>query len=243
MTRFGARSILVIALIASIVGGVASYEIRAATQRAEAQVRVVAQRLEGGVIEFGVQHRQDDGGWGERILPRKNRMQADGTLNRWLSSTPVDLQVEVEIDPVTAFGLAEYAPVERHLTVAEYIDMCSSSADEPSEDLYEEGVTWGEYADGLRPIMMELQKIGPPVELREYHQASIGLVALLLGLANQHPVDELLNPWEVVGGVLAGLALISEAQENLDPMLRQRMIEAGCISAADSEEPEDDSQD
>lgn len=96
MASFDSRTVLLIALVAAILGGVATLAIRAATQPAEIEIRVVAQRLEGGFIEFGVQQRQGDGKWGERQLPRRNRMRAEGVENRWLHSTPLSLQLEPE---------------------------------------------------------------------------------------------------------------------------------------------------
>ncbi len=51
-------------------------------------VRIVAQKLEDGRIEFGLE--QD----GERILPRTRFFPADARVGRWLKSSPVTIEVE-----------------------------------------------------------------------------------------------------------------------------------------------------
>ena len=64
------RTILIVALVAALIGGVATYTIQAATQTAESEVRISAQRLDDGRVEFALQQRQPDGAWGARLLPQ-----------------------------------------------------------------------------------------------------------------------------------------------------------------------------
>ena len=61
----------------------------ALSQRIESDsdVRIVAQRLEDGRVEFGLE--QD----GERILPRVRYFPADAPVGRWLRSSPVPVDV------------------------------------------------------------------------------------------------------------------------------------------------------
>ena len=79
---------LLIAVVAAAVTGVVAAQH--STQTVE--VRIVAQRLDDGRVEFGLQQRRD-GSWGERVLPRARFFPATGS-GRWLSSSPVELTVE-----------------------------------------------------------------------------------------------------------------------------------------------------
>ena len=54
----------------------------------EGEVRIVARRLAGGRTEFGLQQRQTDDSWGERLLPRVRFFPTDARIERWLSSSP-----------------------------------------------------------------------------------------------------------------------------------------------------------
>ena len=57
------------------------------------EVRITAQRLADGRIEFALQERDVDGGWGERLLPRGRFFPAAATVGRWLSSTPLTVSL------------------------------------------------------------------------------------------------------------------------------------------------------
>ena len=63
------------------------------------EVRVAAQLLADGRMEFALQERQADGSWGERRLPRGRFFPADTRVGRWLGSTP--LTVKVPLDSMT----------------------------------------------------------------------------------------------------------------------------------------------
>ncbi len=67
-------------------------------------VRIVAQKLEDGRIEFGLE--QD----GERILPRTRFFPANAEVGRWLKSSPVTITLVVD-DPVVEDEGAGHAPV------------------------------------------------------------------------------------------------------------------------------------
>ncbi len=54
-------------------------------------VRVAAQLLESGAMEFALQERADDGSWGERRLPTRRIFPADTSVGRWLSSSALTL--------------------------------------------------------------------------------------------------------------------------------------------------------
>ena len=66
------------------------------------EVRITAQRLVTGRIEFALQEREADGEWGERLLTRARFFPASVTVGRWLSSTPLTVSLpEPEASPDT----------------------------------------------------------------------------------------------------------------------------------------------
>ena len=64
------------------------------------EVRVAAQLLADGRMEFALQERQANGDWGERRLPTRRIFPANATVGRWLSSS--SLTVEVPSDSMLA---------------------------------------------------------------------------------------------------------------------------------------------
>ena len=76
------------------------------------EVRIAAQRLPDGRIEFALQQRQADGEWGERQLPRARVFPADIAAGRWLVSSPLTVSTaEPELTatptPATTCALAD----------------------------------------------------------------------------------------------------------------------------------------
>ena len=69
-------------------------------------VRIVAQLLENGKIEFGLQQWQHDSSWGDRVFPRARLFPADTAVGRWLVSSAITLGVGASAD-----ALAEDAVV------------------------------------------------------------------------------------------------------------------------------------
>ena len=57
----------------------------------DVSVRIVARRLSGDRVEFGLQQRGDDGSWGEELLPARRFFPADAAVWRWLVSSPQNL--------------------------------------------------------------------------------------------------------------------------------------------------------
>lgn len=55
------------------------------------EVRIAARRVSGGRVEFALQQRDADGGWGVRLLPEQRFFPADARVGRWLVSTPLAL--------------------------------------------------------------------------------------------------------------------------------------------------------
>ena len=93
------RTILIVALVAALIGGVATYSIQAATQSGESEVRISAQRLNDGRVEVGLQQRQADGAWGERLLPERRFFPASGFVNHWANSSPLTITSQIEDPP------------------------------------------------------------------------------------------------------------------------------------------------
>ena len=81
---------------------------RAATNQAEVEVRINAQRLEDGRTEFALQQRLATGNWGDRVLPRGRYFPADPEPGRWLNSTPINLSVPLDqqVDALSGFEVA-----------------------------------------------------------------------------------------------------------------------------------------
>ncbi len=81
-------------------------------QSVELEVRIVARGVAGGRVEFGLQSRQVDGLWGDRLLPEKRYFPIDTGTGRWLlsSSLPLQLVPQVGAGPVTEIG--PVAPLE-----------------------------------------------------------------------------------------------------------------------------------
>ena len=60
----------------------------------ETEVRITARmNSEKGQVEFGLQQRQADGSWGERILPPARYFPSNAAPDRWLNSTGMPLRV------------------------------------------------------------------------------------------------------------------------------------------------------
>ena len=92
------KNIIISVLLAISVVSVGTLVIRAVTQTAETTVRINAQKLDDGRVEFALEQRNEEGAWGERILPRGRYFPANARVNRWLRSTPIVLSTEVEVE-------------------------------------------------------------------------------------------------------------------------------------------------
>ena len=85
------------ALAAALLLVVALTTYLHAQSSATTDVRIAARLLENGKVEFGLQQRGPTG-WGERILPTKNKFPADAEVGRWLRSTPVTIGLPVDTE-------------------------------------------------------------------------------------------------------------------------------------------------
>ena len=65
----------------------ASSAVNVGADDAGAVVRIAARRLADGRVEFAVQQRTADGGWGERTLPRSRILPVGAEIDRWLASS------------------------------------------------------------------------------------------------------------------------------------------------------------
>ena len=84
--------IAVTALAATLVAASpAGVEGQEGSDVADLEVRIVARRLAGERVEFALQQREPDGGWGARLLPRQRFFPLGTFEGRWLVSTPLSL--------------------------------------------------------------------------------------------------------------------------------------------------------
>ena len=80
--KIAAPALALVALAAGLALATAS----ASAQQGEAEVRIAAQRLEDGQLEFALQERTD-GSWGERRRPDQHNFPGDATTGEWLDSS------------------------------------------------------------------------------------------------------------------------------------------------------------
>ncbi|MXV91830.1 MAG: hypothetical protein F4121_09450 [Acidimicrobiia bacterium] len=73
-------------------------EDEAAAESGTDTVRIVAQLLENGKIEFGLQQWQHDSTWGARMFPRARLFPPTTTVGRWLVSSAITLNVAESAD-------------------------------------------------------------------------------------------------------------------------------------------------
>ena len=97
MCGFGKRVTAALIAVALVVGATGFAFSQALTSTSD--VRIVAQKLEDGRVEFALE--QD----GERILPRVRFFPADARVGRWLRSSPVTVEIEQQVT-TTAGGQA-----------------------------------------------------------------------------------------------------------------------------------------
>ena len=231
------RIVLIVALVAALIGGVATYTIQATTQTDESEVRISAQRLNDGRVEVGLQQRQPDGAWGERLLPERRFFPASGFVNRWANSSPLTITSQIEDSP----GYINDTQPSRTLDRAGYLEFCADPESqlggglELLDSLEGDGdlPTWGLAFTAIDAGVTAMKSIEPPPELSELHQAQIGLFTSLATLAYGKPADEPVNPFELLLPAFAALPALLAADASLDPQLRQQLVDAGCLDSED----------
>ena len=92
MRRVKGTAVLVTAalLVFAVLG---TRSVAAQGADSEVEVRVAAQRLADGRTEFALQERAPDGSWDDRRLPRSRFFPANAVVDRWLSSSPLTVDV------------------------------------------------------------------------------------------------------------------------------------------------------
>ena len=90
--------------------------LRTETEEVEQRLRVSAQRLESGRVQFGVRVADASGGWSDPVEPRaKQFLPSNRTANRWLSSSSLTVK-RVGGSPAVvrteAFEATEPAPID-----------------------------------------------------------------------------------------------------------------------------------
>ena len=91
-----AAVVMVVALVAAVALVLTDQTARGQEAGAvAADVRIAAQRLEDGVVRFGLRARDGSGGWTQPVRPRAHRFDpADASTGSWLVSSPLILEVD-----------------------------------------------------------------------------------------------------------------------------------------------------
>ena len=92
MVDRGRRAVL-IATAFVVLAGFFAHAAAAQNANGELEVRVAAQLLADGRTEFALQERNADGSWAERRLPRARFFPANPQVGRWLSSSPLAIEL------------------------------------------------------------------------------------------------------------------------------------------------------
>lgn len=243
------KYLLITALVASLIGGVATYAVTAATRTVETEVRISAQRVDDGRVEFALQQRNDGGEWSDRMLPNRRFFPAEGFVNRWANSTPLTVAGEVEAPDLY---VNDTKPT-RSLTVSEYIAFCSdpgsqirgsllTAAMAIAESIAEnetETPTWGAVFVSFDFFVTLWNSVAPPTALRDFHNARLLAFTAVAQYAYAQPSSEEINVFELLIPSLIALGPIQAAQNGLDPQLRAQLAAAGCIEDAASDAADD----
>ena len=83
-------AVLAVVAVAGLIAVLGVTAIPASGAGHEAEVRISARLLADGRTEAGLQQREADGGWSERLFPRARFFPA--VVGRWLSSTPLTVR-------------------------------------------------------------------------------------------------------------------------------------------------------
>ena len=78
-----------VAMALAVLGGTVVGSPVAAQQSVDVEVRIVAQKIEDGRIEFGFQERAPGNSWSIITLPRVRFFPTTASVDRWLASSPV----------------------------------------------------------------------------------------------------------------------------------------------------------
>ena len=97
-----------------------------ATAEAGVEVRVAAQLLADGRMEFALQEREADGSWAELRLPSARFFPANAGVGRWLSSSALTVQV-FEVAPAPTPTPAPAAPAAGTCVLAESAERVSAA--------------------------------------------------------------------------------------------------------------------
>ncbi len=76
------------------------------------------------------------------------------------------------------------------LTIEEY---AAATCDSDAED--EEDLTWGQSISLFKSLLKEMNRIKPPSELRDYHQANLAIVQVVIEFAEKQDKDDIVNPY------------------------------------------------
>ena len=235
------KYILITALVASLLGGIATYAVSAATRTVETQVRINAQRLDDGRVEFALQQRNADGDWNDRLLPTRRFFPAQGFINRWATSTPITVASEIETPDL----YVNNTQPTRSLSLSQYTDFCSDPATQfaatdlaAAADLAAAGISdsdaeslsWGALFSITDLVVTAWKSVTPPSALRDWHSAQLLGLTAMAQYAHLKPGDEQANLIELWIPGLIAFTQVQEAENALTPQLRAQLAAAGCIN-------------
>ena len=159
------KNLLITAMAILAIASVATLVVRAQTTSVETAVRIVAQKLDDGRVEFGIQQREQTGEWGERILPSSRYFPTTAPANRWLRSTAIPLTVDV---PATSAAAAPQASGNSGLTRANPAPL----GNRVRVGDWEVRV-FGTMPDGTAAVMAENQFNDPPRTGWQFHLVEV----------------------------------------------------------------------
>lgn len=241
------KYLLITALVASLIGGVATYAVTAATRTVETEVRISAQRVDDGRVEFALQQRNADGEWSDRMLPNRRFFPAEGFVNRWANSTPLTVVSDSGLD----FYVNNAEPT-RSLSVSQYLDFCSDPANQlatsavaaaiaPATDSGEANAvsTWGGLLVSADRLVTAWNSVAPPLAFGEFHDAQLLGLRAIAHYAYLKPSTEEVDILELLIPTVFALIPAQTAEDALSPDVRAQLTNAGCIEESTSESADD----
>lgn len=109
-------------------------------------------------------------------------------------------------------------PMERYRSFCTYLDATNA----------EDFDTYGEFSAHLEEVIEEAYAFPPPVELFEWHLAVLAFLNSMNELVGRQPAGDPMDH-SILAPVLPSVANLQEEELILDPDVRERMAEVGCV--------------
>ena len=118
---------------------------------------------------------------------------------------------------------------DERLTLEEYAVFCADGIASAQTLIEPESVTWGDLLELGEPSLARLRSVEPPAELGEFHRASIKVLDLVVGVAEEQPSEELANPLAFGFQAIRIATQLRRAVDDLPEEVRRALGEAGCL--------------